>query len=189
LGQRGAWWGDQLPSRYGASDAVASMGNVAAPFLAGFSLAVTVQTLSLPPGTTRLRDLSLLLFLLAAVLLIATVQAMFWARQYLVAPKDLMDWYPDWPQPYRRQGLTAIMKCDNARFRKWSNAARVTYDFGLLCLLSGLTMLAVPPGSAHGGTSVLRWVAVAIGSAATIVEAAWVCWSLASSIRVRSGGR
>ncbi|MBT2369477.1 hypothetical protein J7E88_30430, partial [Streptomyces sp. ISL-10] len=63
------------------------MGNVASPFLAGFSLAVSVQTLSLQPGATRWREAALLLLVLAAVSLIFTVQAMFWARQHLVTPK------------------------------------------------------------------------------------------------------
>ncbi|MFC1410736.1 hypothetical protein ACEZCY_16565 [Streptacidiphilus sp. N1-12] len=158
------------------------MGNVAAPFLAGFSLTVSVITLtSLAPGTARWPDLALLLFMLAAFQLIATVQFMFLARQYLAAPKDLAEWYPDWHQDYRQEQLAGILRRERGQFTSWANVARAAYSGGVLCLAAGLTVLAVPPDWEH--VSVLRWAAVLVGGAATLGEAAWVVLALKRPIR------
>ncbi|MFI1158554.1 hypothetical protein [Streptomyces sioyaensis] len=154
------------------------MGNVAAPFLAGFSLTVFVITLTLKEGAARWPDLALLLFMLAAFILIATVQFMFWARHHLVTPRDLMDWYPDWMQPFRRTQLSRYLRVGNGRFRRRANVARVLYGLGLLCLFAGLTILAVPPEVAR--TPALRWAAVWVGSAATVAEFVWVVLALTS---------
>lgn len=50
--------------------------------LGGFSLAAAIQTLTLKPDDLRWLDATLLLFLLAAVLFIISLQATWWARTY-----------------------------------------------------------------------------------------------------------
>jgi hypothetical protein len=57
------------------------VGTVAAPLLAGFCLTATVQALTLTTSDTRWPSLMLLLFMLASLLFVATVQFMFWARR------------------------------------------------------------------------------------------------------------
>ena len=56
------------------------MGTIAAPLLGGFSLAGMVQTLTITTSETRWPDAALLLFMLATVLFIATVQFMYVAH-------------------------------------------------------------------------------------------------------------
>ncbi|MEU1866794.1 hypothetical protein [Streptomyces gardneri] len=177
-GERGPWWGEEtVPQNYGATESAITMGNVASPFLAGFSLAAYIQALSLAASAVRWRGPSLVLFLAAAGLLIFTVQTTFLARRHLVTPKDLMDWWPDWAQPYRRQDLSRMLREDNRKYRQYTNLARLLFGLGLLCLLSGLTLLAVPPESPCPPAT--RWMAVGIGSLVTIVEGFW----LASVVR------
>src|SRR5262249_38768633 len=91
--QGGPFW--EVPDRDGAAEALSSMGTIAAPLLGGFSLAAMVQTLTLKPTEVRWSDAALLLFLLAAMLFIAAVQAMFWARGYQVTPPEISAWWPD----------------------------------------------------------------------------------------------
>ena len=166
------------PDMYGAADALSSMGTIAAPLLGGFSLAAMVQTLTLKPSEVRWPDAALLLFLLAAALFIAAVQAMFWARGYQASPPEIMAWWPD------AKDRLDMLRDEQARhaegFRMWSNRARVAYSAALLCLLAGLTVLAVPPGS-HGHVPVLRWVAVVIGVFAFLAEAAWIAGSFSTA--------
>lgn len=167
-----------MPEWYGSQEALTSMGTIAAPLLAGFSLAAVVQTLTLTSSETRWSNASVLLFLLAAVLLIAAVQAAFWARQYQTSPSEIKDWWPDADRTDRLAQLRHGQKLHAAGFRVWTNRARVVYDAGLLCLIAALTILAVPAASDNRG-SALRWVAVAVGALAFVCEVIWIAGSFA----------
>jgi hypothetical protein len=168
------------PEWYGTHEALASMGTIAAPLLGGFSLAAMVQTLVLTPGDLRWRDAALLLFMLAAVFFIGTVQVTFWARQYQASPSEIKSWWPDADTRDRLVMLQREQKVHAAGFRTWSNRARVSYSIALLCFLAGLTVLAVPAASA-GHVPLLRWVAVAVGVLAFLAEAAWILGSFTTS--------
>jgi hypothetical protein len=169
---RGPSW--VTPDKYGSAEALTSMGTIAAPLLGGFSLAATVQTIALTPSEARWPDAAMVLFLLAAALFIATVQAMFWAREYQVTPTEITAWWPDAED--RHDMLRAEQARHAAGFRMWSGRARVAYNAALICLLAGLTTLAVPAGS-HGHVPVLRWVGAGVGVIALAAEAAWITGS------------
>jgi hypothetical protein len=154
------------------------MGTIAAPLLAGFSLAAMVQTLTITTTEARWPDGALLLFMLAAALFVATVQAMFWARRYQTNPSEMQAWWPDAKDSRRLELLQNDQKWHAAGFRMWSDRARITYSVGLLCLLAALTVLAVPAEShGHGNGPFLRWLAVAVGGAAFIAELIWIAGS------------
>lgn len=175
---RGPYW--ETPNLYGEAEALNSMGAIAAPLLAGFSLAAMAQTLTITTSDTRWPDTALLLFMLAAVLFVATVQAMFWARGYQTSPPEIKAWWPDATVPERLKLLRDEQKWHAAGFRMWSNRARVAYAAALLCLLAALTILAVPAES-HGQAPSLRWLAVAVGGAAFIAEALWITGSFTNA--------
>ena len=164
------------PYLYGEAEALNSMGTIAAPLLAGFSLAAMVQTLTITKSQARWPDAALLLLLLAAVLFVATVQATFWARGYQASPQQIKEWWPDADDTRRMELLRREQKLHAAGFHMWSNRARVTYSAALLCLLAGLTLLAVPPES-YGQLSVIRWIAVAVGAVAFVAETLWIIGS------------
>jgi len=170
----GPYW--ETPELYGEAEALNSMGTIAAPLLAGFSLAAMVQTLTITTSETRWPDAAFLLFMLAAVLFVTTVQAMFWARGYQTSPSEIKGWWPDSTDPKRLEKLQHEQKQHAAGLRMWSNRARVTYSAALLSLLAALTMLAIPPSS-HSHTSLARWLAVAVGAAAFIAEIIWITGS------------
>jgi hypothetical protein len=154
------------------------MGTIAAPLLAGFSLAAMVQTLTISASEARWPDAALLLFMLAAVLFVTSVQAMFWARQYQTNPPEIMAWWPDATRPERLKLLRNDQKWHAAGFRMWANRARATYSAALLCLLAALTIIAVPAEShGQGQGPFLRWLAVAAGGAMFIAEAIWITGS------------
>jgi MFS family permease len=167
-GKRGPFW--ETPARYGAAEALTSMGTIAAPLLAGFSLAGFVQVLTMGPEDVRWRGAPALFLMLAAIWLILAVQATFWARQYQVTPSDMTEWWPDWKQPYRARMLRRELEEHNAGFRRWSRLARVAYELGLLCIITALTLLAVPPVPK---SDAWRWLAVAAGTIAFTAELGW----------------
>jgi hypothetical protein len=175
---RGPFW--VTPILYGEAEALNSMGTIAAPLLAGFSLAAVVLTVTIKPSDARWPDAALLLFMLAAVVFVTSVQAMFWARQYQANPSEILAWWPDAERSERLERLRDEQKWHAAGFRMWANRARAAYGVGLLCLLAALTILAVPPES-HGQGSALRWVAVAVGGAAFIAESIWITGSITNT--------
>ena len=173
----GPYW--QTPDLYGEAEALNSMGTIAAPLLAGFSLAAMVQTLTITTSEARWPDAALLLFMLAAVFFVAAVQAMFWARGYQTTPQEIKEWWPDATGDRRLTQLRREQKYHAAGFRMWSNRARVTYSAALLCLLAALTTLAVPPEH-YGHAQSWRWLAVAVGAVAFIAETIWIAGSFAN---------
>ena len=128
----------------------------------------------------RWPDAAFLLFMLAAVLFVTTVQATFWARGYQTNPPEMKAWWSDADDPARLERLKHEQRRHAAGFRMWSDRARVTYSAALLCLLAALMILAVPPDS-HGQSSYLRWLAVAVGAAAFLAEAIWTTGSFTKS--------
>lgn len=177
-GRRGPFW--ETPVRYGSAEAFTSMGTIAAPLLAGFSLAGFLQVLTLGSTDVRWRSAPLLFLMIAAACLILTVQAAFWARQHQVTPSDMTEWWPDWKQPYRARMLHREQAEHNAAFRRWSKLARVTYELGLLSLITALTLLAVPPASKGDP---LRWIAVGVGVIVFCLELGWGFMTFRKSFR------
>jgi hypothetical protein len=167
----GPYW--KTPDLYGEAEALNSMGTIAAPLLAGFSLAAMAQTVTITTSEARWPDAALLLFMLAAVLFVAAVQAMFWARGYQTTPQEIRDWWPDAADAQRLTQLRREQKHHAAGFRMWSNRARVTYSAALLFLLAALTTLATPPEH-YAHTQSWRWLAVAVGAAAFVAEVIWI---------------
>ncbi|MFD9597160.1 hypothetical protein ACFWA9_31010 [Kitasatospora sp. NPDC059973] len=157
-----------------------TVGRNTAPFLAGFSLAASIQTLNLSAEVIYWRNLPFLLFVMAALFLIFTVQALFWAQSWKVTPAELMMWFPDWEHHYRRKAMTGILDEHRERYEKWVAAASLTFALGLFCLLAGLTLIAVPPTCAD---SSLRWSAVAVGSFAVTGELLWVLKNSSEALR------
>lgn len=176
-----SYW--DTPRRYGEAEALNVMGNIAAPLLGGFSLASMVLTVTITTSDSRWPDAALLLFMLAAVFFVATVQFMFAARMFQASPPDFKAWWPDAEQPRRMEELQIEQKRHAAGFRMWSHRARVTYRVALLCLQAALTMLAVPAES-HGQIHVLRWLAVVVGGAVFIVQAVWTIGNFISPERM-----
>jgi hypothetical protein len=156
------------------------MGTIGAPLLAGFSLAAIVQMLTITRSQTRWPDAGFLLLMFAAVLFVATMQVTFWARQYRASPQQIKDWWPDVDDPGRMEVLRREQRYFAAKFRMWSNRAHLIYNAGLLCLLAALTLLAIPPESQEQ-SSVLRWLAVAVGAVAFIVSTIWNIGSFTGS--------
>jgi hypothetical protein len=167
-------WNPPYPYNFPA--AIESMGSIAAPLLAGFSITLAVLILS---STAHFRWVNASTFLLvaAALALIASVQFAFQARQYVVTPSQIEEWWPFPDDPPTREYLRRVQRDHRKRSRRWGDFARYAYDIGLLCLLLGVTSILAPArGLTHASDGRLATVALAL--LAFTIEACWIVRSL-----------
>jgi len=128
---------------------VNSVGTVALPLLAGFSITAVV-VVSEDPTNFRWPGATTLVLAFAAVVLIVAVQCSYHAHVYL-SKHD----------PDHKKGVT------------WAKRTRGFYDAGLLALILGLALIVAPHG-AIGIQGAFRWIAVALAVLAFIGEVIWL---------------
>jgi hypothetical protein len=171
-----------IPTPYGYPQAVESMGGVAAPLLAGFSLTLAVLVLQLNEGQVRWPEVALLLLAAGALAFIGSVQATFWARAYFVTPQDAEGWWSDGQSVERQAMILRERHRLHRRYGVWANRARRTYGAGIVLLMSGMTVLLVPD-EALGDWPTARLAVVGMMAVATIGE---VCWQAAAALVARA---
>jgi MFS family permease len=149
------------------------MGTIAAPLLASVSIALIAVVLS-SAATFRWVNVALLLLVVAAIAFVATVEFSFMARQYVVTPSELEDWWPDAASPSRRRALRREQRYYHSRFRHWAVGARYAYNLGILALGLAVVALLVPHGSvSHGRRDV-----IIVAGLAFLAELAWIAATL-----------
>ena len=164
-------WRKPAPLAYG--NAIDSVGAVAAPLLAGFSL-TSVILVSDDAGNFRWPGAVVLALAIAAVALIGTVQCAYNARQYLWSADDVHSWWPDMEEGSERERLLRDEQAEAFhRWEAWARWTRVTYNCGILALLAGLA-LALPPQHDIGTQGSLRWAASGVTFAACAGEVYWI---------------
>jgi hypothetical protein len=161
-----------VPRRYGYAAAVEGMGAVAAPLLAGFSIALVALVIQ---GSSDLRyaNLALLVFVAAALAFIACVQFTFHARSFVVTPPELEMWWSDSVEPDRREQLRWEQRLYFRNHEMWARRAGHMYNVGLLALLLGLVATVLPVGPISDAP-VGRLLVVALAALGFSAEFAWV---------------
>ena len=162
----------QKPSPLGYANAIDSVGGVASPLLAGFSLATTVL-ISDDAKDFRWPGVAMVIFVIAAVLLIEAVQCSFNARKYIWSAGDVTAWWPDMQiGTNREENLQEEQRIAYSKWQTWSAWTRWAYNLGIVALLAALGS-ALPPQHATDAQGTLRWVAAGIAFAACIGELVW----------------
>jgi hypothetical protein len=163
----------EKPAPIGYGPAAESVYGVAAPLLAGFSLAATLAV-SADDDRFRWPGAAMLAFSLAAILLLFCLQCGFTARQYLYSASDVRDWWPDLIEGSdREEKLRSVQAADFTRWEFWSGWTRRAYNSGLFFLLSALALALAPPRG-DGAQTVFRWVAMGVALVAAAIEVAWM---------------
>ncbi|MFF2570980.1 hypothetical protein [Streptomyces sp. NPDC058084] len=174
-----------VPERFGFPDARTTMGCVAAPFLAGFSLTASLVTLSLLSTVSPWHEWASAMFLAAAVLFLLTVHSTLWARAYMTTAKQIWDWWPERaPDEVDLAWLRAEQRTHSRGFDLWSGRAVVTYDNGVFLVMLGLTFVVIP---SEGHFTAPRVIAICVGGLACLIEVLWR--TLARVSRSRIGRR
>ena len=153
----------------GAMGAVQSVGTIAAPFLAGFSITlvgVIVATKNFAHG-----GVAELLLTGAALLMVGSMQFSLWARQHEVSPTFYAEWFPG-----ATEERVEYYKAEQARlarkWRFWSGLTRLAYNAGILLLLAGLLTILLPPEGITLGTA--RGAAAGLAAAGLAAEYVWL---------------
>ena len=165
-------WRKPAPLAYGpALDAVTT---IAAPLLAGFSITV-IAAVAASSEKFRWPGIALLALTVAAVLLVASLQLGFYARQHLYSAADVADWWtPEYlEESHRAERRQREQQEDFARWKKISSKARTTYNIGITILALGVASVLVPLPSASHSESSFRWAAAAVATMAALGELAW----------------
>ncbi|MER7456625.1 hypothetical protein [Micromonospora sp. NPDC126480] len=177
-------WEKPAPLSYGV--ALETVSTVAAPLLAGFSLAGSVA-IGQDFDKFRWPGLVVLLLVGAAVLLLSALQCGFTARRYLYSAADVRDWWPDVADDSdRERKLRDQQRHDYRRWHHWSGWTRWSYNTGLAVLLLAVAAAVAPPGG-DGAQEAIRWLATGLAVSAAAVQLAWQ--PLTSYRRQRSGRR
>lgn len=162
------------PSRLAYSDAMNSVGTVAAPLLAGFALASITGILTAAEHF-RWAGLAALILTAAAVLLVAALECNLNARTYAwplhTEPAPLVAWAAE-PEPSPGDPDDPVYRAAVlARWTTWTRWTRLLYNAGIVALFASLSCALVPP--AHDPTAGYRWVAAVLVLVACLVEIGW----------------
>ena len=172
MGETRPDWASHWPLAY--PNSINDAGAIAAPLLAAASF--TLIGLVVPKAEElRYPSITLCFLVLAALLFVAAVQLLFWARQWMIAPEDVRRWLPNVAEDEELD----IQKGHVRAFRLWAGAFVLAYRLGILVLLVGVTFSLVPDNNIDAG----RWLAIAIASAGFVAEASWIAagWILKGS--------
>lgn len=173
-------WGGIPPVPLGSGPAFQAVGEVAAPLLAGFSIAL-LGVIAQSPGSFRWAGLSLLILTFAAGLLLFAVQAGFHARQMYWTRDELLAWFKGPLTEKSDEVFSSMHRTQRDQWEAWIDRTRRSYNAGTILLMLGLAIILAPP-AAYGSEEIsaaeaqLRWAAAALATALAVTEIIW--WSL-----------
>jgi hypothetical protein len=140
------------------------VGDATIPLFAGFGFA-TLIVVCADASKFRWPALTILVFTIASVSLILSVQGRHQANMYLPMPEDF--------QAQRKSSGPSALEDKNLheyrRARYFGQGTRLAYHVGIVSLLAGLVLALAPPGGT-GADHALRWSASAIAFFACLVE-------------------
>jgi hypothetical protein len=174
----------EYPPPFGRAAAVQTMTSVAAPLLAGFSIAV-IGVVAQAPSSFRLPGVTLTVLTVTAVLLVACIQVGFRARAVLYSKGEIDSWWPEEERKVDPRIDYSVRVNQNNDYRKWlgyHKRARQFYNLAIISLAFGISTALIPP--LYYGTidhpiqlsqleSIARWVATGLAACAGLGETAW----------------
>ncbi|MFD8003828.1 hypothetical protein [Streptomyces mirabilis] len=152
------------------------MTNVAAPLLAGFSIA-TVGVVSADGDKFRWPGAVLLCLTSAAFMFVSCLQLGFHARRHLYSWADITAW---WAEDEVHDRLVLLREEQHADFQlwvRWRRRAHAAYSAGMVMLWAGVALALVPPVRSALAADQLRWAAVAVAVAGAVLEAVWTAYT------------
>jgi hypothetical protein len=160
------------PSPLGFGEAVDAVTNVAAPLLAGFSVAA-IGVVGADSDKFRWPGPALLCLTASALLFVTCLQLGFHARRHLYSYGDLTAWWTEEELEDRRDLLREEQHRDFVLWNRWRGRADVAYSGGLVLLWLGVAAVLAPPAAGTSSDTAFRWAAAAIAACAALGEAVW----------------
>jgi hypothetical protein len=161
-----------VPNPYGYAAAIDSMGSIAAPLLAGLSVALAVFVMQ-SGDVFEWASTALLLLVTAAFAFVAALQLTFMARQYAVTPPEMTMWWSNPDETGRREMLRWEQRRYRREHQRWAKRASLAYDVGIMALLAGAVVCLVPNGGLTTASNA-RIAACVLAAAGLLAELGWI---------------
>jgi len=165
------------PSPLGYGQALEAASTVAAPLLAGFSIAF-VGVVGADADKFRWPGQAMLLSLCAGIALVAAIQCGFTARKFLYSPAELSEWWTpeDLKVAGRAERLREEQRAAFAIWQRWAGYSRHAYNLGIVLFAAAAGTVVAPPHAIGGEQAFLRWcgMALAMGAAAAELSLAFL---------------
>ncbi|WP_330288228.1 hypothetical protein [Streptomyces sp. NBC_00576] len=116
----------------------------------------------------------LLLLVISALALVASIQLGYQGRLYLYSYDDLVSWKSIEFVDAEQMSLFKRQQEDQKKWRKYNTAAVHCFNGGTLLLGLGVAAALVPPKCSM--QSEWRWAAAAVVLVATIVDGVWISY-------------
>lgn len=150
------------PGDFGQPAAFDAKTGVAAPLLAGFSLAL-LGVVAQAPASFRWPGATLTVLALVVLMLVACVQFGFRGRAVLYSKSDVDSWgrLSELGSLADQRLRATVQARDMAEWRRWHHRSRLTYNGGIVLLAISVALVLAPPPS------------YVIGRQLTAAEAGW----------------
>ena len=158
------------PERYGSVEGLQSMGGIAAPLLAGFSITVATVVLT-AAQEVRWPGVAVLLASVAAISFVACVQFISRARSLVATPDDMRRWWDDADTVAGRAARISEMQRSRNGYDVYASRAGKSYNLGIVMLLASVATVLVPTDDARQPQ--MRWAAAAVTALAALFEWLW----------------
>ncbi|SCL22088.1 hypothetical protein GA0074692_1325 [Micromonospora pallida] len=169
------------PAEYGQPAATDAKNGVAAPLLAGFSIAL-LASVGQAPSSFRWPGAVILVLLLVVAAFVLSIQLGFRSRARLYSRADALAWGPvnDLPAEQDEEIRARIQRAHLASWFRAQRWVQLAYNTAIGLLGLALTLVAAPPTSYGGGAAVAgseaawRWTAFGVGLLLTGLEVGWI---------------
>jgi hypothetical protein len=146
------------------------MGTVAAPLLAGFSLA-TLAVILTADAPIKLADPASFALSLASAAFILCIQFTFTGLLYSAQPGERSAWQPHAAENAEvTERMQQVQRKDHLLQGLYLIRARLTYDIGIVSLLGALLAIVAP----SDGWMSWRGASFAVLTASLVIELIWV---------------
>jgi hypothetical protein len=169
------------PGDFGQPAAFDAKTGVAAPLIAGFSLAL-LGVVAQAPTSFRWPGATLTVLAMVVMMLAACVQFGFRGRAVLYSKADVESWGR--LSTLGRQadeGLRAAVQArDMAEWRRWHQRSRLTYNAGIVVLAVGVALALAPPARyvpdhpLPASEAAWRWIGFGLALVGAVLELGWI---------------
>ncbi|GAA3207139.1 hypothetical protein GCM10010468_23100 [Actinocorallia longicatena] len=166
----------QQPTTLGYVFSTRDAHTIAAPLLVAAALSLAGVVAGASDATFRWPGPTLLLLVITSLLLVASIQLQYLARQFLYSRADIDDWYPPGlsGQKKRYQLLCKWQGDDYATWKKFNDISVMCFNVGTVFLGSGIFAALLPAdGNKQPGW---RLVAACLVLAASVADVVWTLW-------------
>ncbi|WP_431896745.1 hypothetical protein [Micromonospora haikouensis] len=169
------------PGDFGQPAAYEAKTGVAAPLLAGFSLAL-LGVVGQAPTSFRWPGATLTALVLVCAVLVMCVQFGFRGRAVLYSKADVEAWgrlATSLDATAELRLRAAVQRGDMRRWRRWHRRTQLTYNAGIALLFVAIALALAPPetyGSntpVTGSEAVWRWAGTCVACCVSLAELSW----------------